>query len=104
MRSKRKTKEQKADEKRWAEAAELFERPGTEALKGSVVISDEEHEEMLELAGGKRKLISLRMPEKSLAAIKEIAAKNDRKYQQLIVQAVDMFIAKANRQGARRKA
>ena len=103
MRAKQKTKKQAAREKEWEEAARLFEAPGGKALEGGTALTEEEAEEMLLAAQGKRKLISVRMPEKSLVALKELATQYDRKYQQLIVQAVDQFILKARKVAAARK-
>lgn len=105
MRAKRKTKLPSAREKDWEEAAKRFEAPGIDALLGSTVLTKEEAEEMLRCARGeKKKLISIRMPETSLRALKELAVQHDRKYQQLIVQAVDQFIVKAQKvTGARKR-
>lgn len=44
------------------------------------------------LGKGARKAISLRIPENDLAELKKIAKSNKRKYQQLIVQAIELYI------------
>ena len=55
------------------------------------------------LGVGKRKLISIRIPEDDLEQIQEIAKINGRKYQQLIVQAVEFYIDYYRRRGKTKK-
>ncbi len=88
--SKRNTK--KDDVKRWEEAATLFESDEAikELLALSKPVSPEEHRQIL--GAGNRKPISIRIPENDLAEIQKIALANGRKYQQLIVQAVELYI------------
>lgn len=86
--SKRKPKK---DEKRWSEAAEMFESDDAlELLALSTPVSPEEHRQIL--GAGNRKPISIRIPENDLEEIQKIAKANGRKYQQLIVQAVELYI------------
>ena len=85
------SKKPKKDEKRWSEAAKLFEdRASLELLALSTPVTPEEHRQIL--GAGERKLISIRIPENDLAEIQKIAKANGRKYQQLIVLAVELYI------------
>ncbi len=89
--SKRNTK--KDDVKRWEKAAALFESDDEtikELLALSKPVSPKEHRQIL--GAGNRKPISIRIPENDLAEIQKIALANGRKYQQLIVQAVELYI------------
>jgi predicted DNA binding CopG/RHH family protein len=93
--SKRNTKkdDSKSDVKRWEKAAALFESEDEalmELLALSQPVSPEEHRQIL--GAGNRKPISIRIPENDLAEIQKIALANGRKYQQLIVQAVELYI------------
>ena len=85
---KRSKKELEAEATRWIKAGKLFESP--EPLALSRPLSPEDHR--LLLGAGKRKPISIRIPENDLEAIRKIARINGRKYQQLIVQAVQLYI------------
>lgn len=86
--SKRKPK---TDEKRWSEAAKSFEdKSSLDLLALSTPVSPEEHRQIL--GAGERKPISIRIPENDLAEIQRIAKANGRKYQQLIVLAVELYI------------
>ena len=86
--------ESKADEARWEEAAAIFE--DTEAFekmaKASRVLTASEERALL--GPGKTKQISIRLPEKDLKAVKEIALATERPYQQLVVIAVQHYIDK----------
>ena len=77
-------------EKNWDEAAAIFEAPGIEALKGSRVLSAVETRKLL--GPGPTKLVSIRVPETDLEAVKEIAEKHGRKYQHLMTLALGQFI------------
>ena len=86
--SKRKPKK---DEKRWSEAADLFDDDSSlKLLALSTPVSPEEHRQIL--GASERKPISIRIPENDLAEIQKIAKANGRKYQQLIVQAIELYI------------
>ncbi len=86
--SKRKSK---ADTKRWSEAAKIFEsEDSSDLLALSTPVSPEEHRQIL--GAGVRKPISIRIPESDLSEIQKIAKANGRKYQQLIVLAVELYI------------
>lgn len=86
--SKRKPK---SGEKKWSKAASLFEdNASMDLLALSTPVSPEEHRQIL--GAGERKPISIRMPENDLAEIQKIAKANGRKYQQLIVLAVELYI------------
>lgn len=61
-----------------------------EKLAMGETISPEEQRQLLGI--GNRKPISIRIPEDDLTEIKKIAKSNGRKYQQLIVQAVELYI------------
>lgn len=87
MSEKRKKDKQ---EKIWKEAATTFEAPGIEALKGSRVLSAVETRRLI--GPGRTKLVSIRVPESDLEAVKEIAQKHGRKYQHLMTLALGQFI------------
>lgn len=55
------------------------------------------------LGQGKKKLISIRVPEDDLSEIQKIARINGRKYQQLIVQAIELYIDNYHRRDKRKK-
>lgn len=79
--------------KRWIKAKELLEKR-EEALKAlSVFGGSAKHGEIHRILGsGNRKPISIRIPEDDLVEIRKIASVNGRKYQQLIVHAVKIYI------------
>jgi len=82
---------QKEDEKRWSDTAKKFESDESlELLALSEPISPEEHRKIL--GAGTRKSISIRIPENDIIELKKIAAANNRKYQQLIVKAIEVYI------------
>lgn len=86
--SKRKPKK---DEVQWLEAANQFEdKSALKMLAMSLPVSPEEHRQIL--GAGERKPISIRIPENDLVEIQKIAKANGRKYQQLIVQAIELYI------------
>ncbi|MBL6989902.1 MAG: hypothetical protein ISR65_08990 [Bacteriovoracaceae bacterium] len=88
---KKSSKKQNTDEKRWKEAASKFEKSSSlDLLALSEAISPEEHRKIL--GAGNRKAISLRIPENDLSELKKIATANGRKYQQLIIQAIELYI------------
>lgn len=93
MKDKRKNARQKELEKNWEKAAALFEeeKAGIEIMEGSKALSTGETRELLG-RGGKNKLISIRLPEEELAAVKKIAETHGRKYQQLIGEALSQFL------------
>lgn len=95
MRSSRKStkrvKEPKKEGAKWLKAAKYFASDDSlELLASSIPVTPEEHRQIL--GAGNRKAISIRIPENDLAEIQKIAEINGRKYQQLIVQAVELYI------------
>ncbi len=97
-----KRKRDKKIEKYWEETAAMFEAPGIEALKGSRILSAVETRKLL--GPGRTKLVSIRVPEADLEAVKEIADRHGRKYQHLMTIALGQFIERyvdsATRKGA----
>lgn len=88
---KKSKKRNSSDEKRWNKAAKTFENDSfLDLLALSSAVSVEEHRQIL--GAGVRKAISVRVPENDIKELKKIAAANNRKYQQLIVQAIEMYI------------
>ncbi len=86
-----KGKSRKGAEGRWKDIADLFEGDkGIDAMKKSRVLSSVERRKLL--GAGKTKLVSLRVPEEDLTALKGIAEAHSRKYQQLMVVAVEQFL------------
>ena len=82
----------KALETHWEKTAALYENPKTamKLLEQSRPLTPTERRKFLGKA--KTKAVSIRIPEDDLQALKEIAHQNDRKYQQLIVLAIEQYI------------
>lgn len=81
----------KEDKKRLNQAAKQFESDESIVLlKDSSLLTPKEQRDML--GQGKKKLISLRVPEEDLEILKKIASHHKRSYQQLIVQAIESYI------------
>ncbi len=91
---KKSKKELEAEATRWIKAGKLKE--STEPLALSTPTTPEERRQLLGV--GNRKAISIRIPENDLEAIRKIAKINGRKYQQLIVKAVELYIDNYYRQ------
>ena len=91
---KKSKKELEAEATRWIKAGKLKE--ATEPLALSTPVTPEERRRLL--GTGNRKPISIRIPENDLEAIRKIAKINRRKYQQLIVKAVELYIDNYYRQ------
>lgn len=78
-------------EKDWARVAEFFEsKEGLSIMKESRALNVIERRKLL--GPSKGKLISLRLPQEDIEALREIAEENERKYQQLIIHAVERFL------------
>lgn len=91
---KKSKKELEAEATRLIKAAELFKSQAPLALR-----TPESPEERRRLLGaGNRKPISIRIPENDLETIRKIAKMNGRKYQQLIVKAIELYIDNYYRQ------
>lgn len=88
-------------EEHWEKAAATFEAPGIEALKGSRVLTAVETRQLL--GPGRTKLVSIRVPETDLEAVKEIAEKHGRKYQHLMTLALGQFIERYVESAFRKK-
>ena len=83
--------DRKEQEKNWEKTAKIFEKEeGLSVMRESRVLSPAERRELL--GASKTKLISVRIPEEDIFALKTIAEKNDRKYQQLVVRAIERFL------------
>ena len=81
----------KDQEQLWEETAEAFEGEDASFLMvSSRALSTIEKRKLL--GPGKTKLISIRVPEEDIEALRNIAEENDRKYQQLIIQAIERFL------------
>lgn len=81
----------KEDAKRLKTAAKEFEsNDSIKLLENSSLLTPKEQREML--GHGKKKLISIRVPEEDLAILKKIASHHKRSYQQLIIQAIEKYI------------
>lgn len=89
-------------EKHWEETAAMFEAPGIGALKGSRVLTAVETRRLL--GPGRTKLVSIRVPETDLEAVKEIAERHGRKYQHLMILALGQFIERYVESASRKKA
>ncbi len=82
----------KALEAHWEKVASLYENPKTamKMLERSRALTPAERRKFLGKA--KTKAVSIRIPEDDLMVLKEIAQQNDRKYQQLIILAIEQYI------------
>jgi predicted DNA binding CopG/RHH family protein len=92
MKEKQKKEQGKAAERRWEKLAALYEDPKTSVkmLEQSRALSAAEKKKFL--GKSKSKAISIRIPEEDLFALKEVAEKYQRKYQQLIVLAIEQYL------------
>ena len=81
-----------SDKLRWEDAAAHFEdeKNFAKIAEASRVLSASEERKLL--GPGRTKQISIRLPEKDLETVKEIAVATDRPYQQLVVLAVQQYI------------
>lgn len=78
-------------EKNWEKAAGFYEgNASLPVLKSSKALSAIQKRQLL--GPGKTKLVSLRVPEEDLEALRAIAEENDRGYQQLMIQAIEQFL------------
>ena len=83
--------DKKRQEKNWEKTAQVFEtEEGISVMQESRVLTPSERRKLL--GAGKTKLISVRIPEEDISALKNIAEENDRKYQQLVVRAIERFL------------
>lgn len=94
IKKKKSKKQLEAEATKLIKAAELIE--SSELLALSPLERPEERRQLL--GAGNRKPISIRIPENDLEAIRKIAKINGRKYQQLIVLAVQLYIDNYYRQ------
>ena len=94
IQKKKTMKELEAEATRLIKAGKFKESQESFAL--SIPTSPEERRRILGV--GSRKPISIRIPENDLEAIRMIAKINGRKYQQLIVKAVELYIDNYYRQ------
>jgi len=91
MKKKLEKIDKKEQERNWEKTAKIFEKEdGLSVMRESRVLSPVERRELL--GAGKTKLISVRIPEEDISALKTIAEENDRKYQQLVVRAIERFL------------
>lgn len=88
---KRKQKKGKDRSEDWSRVAELFEgEDGLGILRASRALTAIERRRLL--GAGTTRLVSIRVPEDDLVALKAIAETHERKYQQLMVQAIELFL------------
>ncbi len=85
-------KDKMKPQKRWEEAANLFEDPieSLKIMKSSKLLSTVAQRKLM--GPSKTKPISIRLPQEDLAVIKELAEANDRPYQQIIAMAVEQYL------------
>ena len=84
-------KSEKNKEKLWEEAAHFYESAESlPILAKGKPLSGVERRKLL--GPGRRKLVAIRMPEDDIDSLKEIAKRHNRKYQQLVIQAVELFL------------
>jgi len=88
---KRRPKADGKREKHWAKVAAFYESDASlPALRASEVVGPVERRELL--GRGKTKLVSIRIPEEDLEALRRIAEANDRGYQSLVIQAIERYL------------
>lgn len=88
---KRMPKESKRLQDAWKQAAAFYESPESlEVLAKGKPLSGVERRKLL--GPGRKKLVAIRMPEDDLESLKEIAKRHRRKYQQLVIQAVEIYL------------
>lgn len=89
-------------QKTWKEAARFYESDDSlKVLEQGEPLAAVERRKLL--GPGKKKLISVRLPEDDLEALKIIAKKHDRSYQQLFIQAIEHFLDDYQRSALSRK-
>lgn len=93
----KKSRELEKEATKLLKTSRYYERKGSlEHLTLKDPMGREEHRQIL--GPGTRKPISIRIPEGDLTEIQKIAKINGRKYQQLIVKAVELYIDNYYRQ------
>lgn len=91
MSVKHKKTDRKKQEQDWERVAKIFEgKRGLSVMKASRAVSTIERRKLL--GSGKTKLVSVRIPEEDLLALRAIAHEHQRKYQQLLVHAIERFL------------
>lgn len=98
MKEKRRKENTKALEAHWEKVAALYEDPKSskEMLEKSRALTTSERRRFL--GKSKTRAISIRIPEDDLLELKKIAQRNDRKYQQLIVVAIEQYLEQLHHQ------
>ena len=97
-----KRKDQDSIERHWESAAHFYESNASlEVLKKGTPLSAVEKRKLL--GPGKKKLISVRLPEDDLEALRMIAKRHERPYQQLFVLAVEHFLNTYHESGLAKK-
>ncbi len=87
----KKLKRKNNDDMRWKETADIFENDSSlKQLALSTKVSPSEHRQIL--GAGVKQAISIRIPESDLKELKKMAKANNRGYQQLIIQAIELYI------------
>jgi|GEM_PF-7104470 len=90
-------------EKQWAAAAAFYESPESLAvLAAGKPLAGVERRKLL--GPGRKKLVAIRMPQDDIDSLKEIAKRHNRKYQQLVIQAVELFLDQYQSAAIRKKA
>ena len=90
-------------EKQWEEAARFYESPESLAvLAAGKPLAGVERRKLL--GPGRKKLIAIRIPEDDIESLKEIAKRHNRGYQQLVIQAVELFLDQYQSAAIRKKA
>jgi len=101
MRGRKKVKNRQ--EKQWDMAARFYESPESlSVLAAGKPLAGVERRKLL--GPGRKKLVAIRMPEDDIDSLKEIARRHNRKYQQLVIQAVELFLDQYQSSTIRKKA
>ena len=77
----------------WEKAAKFYESDESlSVLEAGAPVDAIERRKLL--GPGRKKLVAVRLPEDDIESLKVIAKRHHRKYQQLVVQAVEQFLDK----------
>jgi hypothetical protein len=101
-RSSSKSHKKKNLESVWEESAAFYESPESiDVLQAGEPLEGVERRKLL--GPGKKKMVAVRLPEDDIESLKTIAKRHNRKYQQLVVHAVEQFLDRYQKSAIARK-
>lgn len=90
-------------ENQWKKAAAFYESPESLAvLAEGKPLAGVERRKLL--GAGRKKLVAIRMPEDDIESLKEIARRHNRRYQHLVIHAVELFLDRYQSAALKKKA